>query len=120
MPNKILTSIVKNLVYLIVFISFSVQSQQDDDIPTFENNDVAPAVQIDMPESGTNTMGAADQEPEITVNEELPPEPIEEQASDDENASQTEGGAVRSGNFDVFRPSEEISEDLAVPFPADI
>lgn len=119
MPDKKLTSIVKSFIYLFVFIVFSVQAQQDDEIPTFEN-DVDPAAQIDMPESVTNTMGAADQEPEITVNEELPPEPIEEQASDDENGSQTEGGAARSGNFDVFRPSEEISEDLAVPFPADI
>lgn len=26
----------------------------------------------------------------------------------------------RSGDFDVFKPSEDISEDLAVPFPVDI
>ena len=40
-----------------------------------------------------------------------------ERPDNEETAPQEESNQP---NFDVFRPSEDISEDLAVPFPVDI
>lgn len=37
-----------------------------------------------------------------------------------EESQQEQANASSESDFDVFRPSEDISEDLAVPFPIDI
>jgi hypothetical protein len=118
MQDKILRYFVKIISYIIVFIAFYSHAQQDEGIPSFEEEE-ASAAQIDMSENAPEATDTTVEETGVTINEETLPEPIEGQASEDENANQNEAGA-QSGNFDVFRPSEEISEDLAVPFPADI
>ena len=119
MQDKILRYFIKITSYLAVFIAFSSQAQQGEDIPSFEDEE-ASAAQIDIPENAPEATDATEEESSVTINQGALPEPIEGQSSDDENASQNEAGGAQSGNFDVFRPSEEISEDLAVPFPADI
>lgn len=115
MQDNIFRFILKKISYLAVFIAFSSQAQQDGDMPSFEDEG-ATSAQIDMLENEPETT----EEPEIADNGQTLSGPVEDQTSDDENTSQNEGGDVQSGNFDVFQPSEEISEDLAVPFPADI
>lgn len=47
-------------------------------------------------------------------------EVVEENADKQEAVEQASEAQVSESDFDVFRPSEDISEDLAVPFPVDI
>ena len=65
---------------------------------------------------------------EPSERETVVPQEAEESAGqdekDEESAGQDEKDEVvetkNEPDFDVFRPSEDISEDLAVPFPVDI
>jgi len=85
------------------------------------------ALLLTQPVYSQDTGTLVAEEIESAGNNELnPAEPIEERAVEQassgsnttENNSQREERSNR--NFDVFQPSEDISEDLAVPFPVDI
>jgi len=52
-----------------------------------------------------------------TTNEQTIEEEPDQSSTVIETAEKSESAEP---NFDVFRPSEDISEDLAVPFPVDI
>ena len=55
---------------------------------------------------------------EPSERETVVPQEAEESAGQDEKDEVVE--TKNEPDFDVFRPSEDISEDLAVPFPVDI
>lgn len=52
--------------------------------------------------------------------DELNAEQVIEQSSEQKTENESVNTGSSNRNFDVFRPSEDISEDLAVPFPVDI
>lgn len=88
--------------YLIVFIILIAGIIAAQELPTFEES------------SDVNESSQTEAE-----NLDIQTQQVAEQTSDDQiNESQPITG--QSGEFDVYRPSEEISEDLSVPFPADI
>lgn len=45
---------------------------------------------------------------------------ITEQTTDEDSVQTEDSGAESNGRFRDFVPSEQISEDLSVPFPVDI
>lgn len=51
-----------------------------------------------------------------TVESDVPAESNKQSESSAENT----GKSNQQGDYQVFKPSEEISEDLSVPFPTDI
>ena len=117
MPDKNLRCFIKFTTYLhvlfgIVLFSFPLYSQDFEDQPVFEEQE-SPG-EPDSPENTPDT----DNETSVTNenNTNAPDDPVEYQGSPP--AVMTENS--ENGDFDVFQPSEEISEDLAVPFPADI
>ena len=61
--------------------------------------------------------GDGDGENDVPDDETGQIDPIEQtnQESGEENSTDPD-----SGEFDVFKPSEDIAEDLSVPFPVDI
>lgn len=78
--------------YLIVLISlFSIYSSAQDD------------------------PGADNSEPAIENQEQ-----VQEQVEEETTGASSPEQSSANRNFDVFQPSEDISEDLAVPFPVDI
>lgn len=94
---------------IFLFFSYCAFSQN---APSFEEEDAAPQIN-----AASDTTEQAE-EPTL----DLPAidgtlEPFLEQNSTID--SQTED-TNNLGEFDVYEPSEEISEDLAVPFPSDI
>lgn len=108
MPDKKLNLFIKTNMYLhvlwgIILVSFSVYSQEFEEQPVFDEQESSQ--EASPVESASN----ADEISVSAENNTTAAEPVEGQGNN--------GG---NGNFDVFRPSEEISEDLAVPFPADI
>lgn len=101
--------------YIVVFIiiyfnSICVVSQElpsfdeEDDTTTARPNDEAPALPadpaLDLP----------------TIEDTLEQSAVKNTPTDSVNDNQN----GNPGEFDVYEPSEEISEDLAVPFPSDI
>lgn len=88
--------------YLIVFIGFVSLSLYGQDLPTFEEN------------SEVNESSQTEAE-----NLDIQAEQAVEPTSDDQ-INEAQPNASQTGTFDVYRPSEEISEDLSVPFPSDI
>ncbi|MFA5679080.1 MAG: hypothetical protein WC953_11860 [Pseudomonas sp.] len=52
--------------------------------------------------------------------EDAPAEAPQQQRADAENDKKNEGQSGQARKDQGFRPSEEISEDLSVPFPVDI
>ncbi len=110
MPGKKLIFLIKKHLYLYVFIIFSspiLLAQQTEDVPVFDEPAESAA---QVPEEDAVTEEPPDSPGETAEAAEETPEPVTE--------GQPTGN--QSGDFDVFQPSEEISEDLAVPFPADI
>lgn len=115
MPGKKLNIFIKLTMYVhvllgIILFSFSAHSQEFEEPPVFEEQE-SPE-ETSSPESTSN----ADETSASAENNTAAPDPVEDQPAS--NGGITENGD--NGDFDVFRPSEEISEDLAVPFPADI
>jgi hypothetical protein len=109
MPGKKLIFLIKKHLYLYVFIIFSsplLLAQQTEDVPVFDEPAEAEAP---VPEEDAVT-----EEPSSS------PDETAEAAEETQEPATGEAAGAQSGDFDVFQPSEEISEDLAVPFPADI
>ena len=115
MPGKSLRLFIKLTVYLhvlfgIIIFSFPVYSQDFEDQPVFEEQESSG--ETSSPENTSN----ADEASVTDENNTTAPDPVEDQG----NAPRVMTENDDNGDFDVFQPSEEISEDLAVPFPADI
>lgn len=116
MPDKKLRCFIKFTTYLYVLFgiflfSLPLYSQDFEDQPVFEEQE--PPGEADSPENTPN----ADETSVTDENSTITTDPVEEQGAPPP-AVMSENG--NNGDFDVFQPSEEISEDLAVPFPADI
>jgi|GEM_PF-4054116 len=118
MPDNILKLFIRLISHLIVlsgYILFSclLVAQEFEEQPVFEEQEQEEPTAV--PE---NTLD--NDEITVTVENNATPEPGEDQSVNSANSTENEGNGVQNNNFDVFQPSEEISEDLAVPFPADI
>lgn len=92
----------KYIIVIAAFFSFSCFAQ---DQPSFED---APSSDQELQES------SLDEALESSLETDPPPNPT----GTSTEASPSE--VSNPGSFDVFQPSEDISEDLSVPFPADI
>ena len=89
----------RKIIYIAVFACFfySLNLFSQDVQPSFEEA-------VEQPQSSS--------EPSTPVAIETPDEAT--------TASTSESAAPDAGDFEVFNPTEDISEDLSVPFPVDI
>lgn len=89
----------KIVVVLFGFL-FSLIALAQNSEPSFENESSVSQAEQPEPENTNSTPASGDSG---SQNNSAPPPPVAD-----------------SGDFEVFDPTEDISEDLSVPFPVDI
>ncbi|MBC6428334.1 MAG: hypothetical protein GDA55_03775 [Cellvibrionales bacterium] len=96
-------------IVLAIFFTCTVQAQANDDAVTPENS----TTQENAATGGENSQ--IDSPPPA-------PQPAPATPTADRPANKKPPARQRASDpdFSVFRPSEELAEDLAVPFPTDI